>query len=243
MLFDQPIVQMLWHGGPLSNLERLCMISHLRVGHIVHLYCYDPVDAPQGVILKDAKRIWPEKDIFAYAEGEGKGSYSAFSNCFRYKLLYRNGNWWSDTDVVCLRRFDFGSKYVFASERQRDGESTPTTCIIRTPPESEIMKYCLEQSQWHNRKTVLWGTIGPRLLTQAIIALRLDRYVQSPDVFCPYDWFLSEVDPEGQLLAPAEVSRCHGVHLWHEMWRRAGLDKNATYHENSLFERLKRAIL
>ena len=33
------------------------------------------------------------------------------------------------------------------------------------------------------------------------------------------------------------------IHLWNEMWRLAGQDKNAQYHERCLYEKLKRTYL
>jgi len=35
----------------------------------------------------------------------------------------------------------------------------------------------------------------------------------------------------------------YAIHLWNEMWRAAGQDKNARYHENCLYGQLKRKYL
>jgi hypothetical protein len=198
---------------------------------------------PKGTVIKDAREVMPETDIFAYKVSEGAGSFSAFSNCFRYKLLYERGGWWSDTDVVALKPYDFNEEYVFASERDRQGGSFATTCVIKCPPGSEIMRYCWEQSTSHNRETVGWGTIGPQLLAASIDKYNLRRFIRAPETFCPYDWFLAEVDPEGQCMASEGLLTGHAIHLWNEMWRRLGLDKNAKYDENSLYEKLKNDIL
>src|SRR5262249_54280435 len=49
------------------------------------------------------RRTHSQDKVFVYqAEGFGKGSPSAFSNYFRYKLLAEKGGWWIDTDVVRL---------------------------------------------------------------------------------------------------------------------------------------------
>jgi hypothetical protein len=37
--------------------------------------------------------------------------------------------------------------------------------------------------------------------------------------------------------------RTFAIHLWNEMWRRAGQDKDGQYHPNCLYEALKRAYL
>lgn len=65
------------------------------------------------------------------SRGIRQGSYSAFSNQFRYTLLYDKGGWWVDTDVVCLRRFDFDDDFVFATERTPDHATTAASCVIK----------------------------------------------------------------------------------------------------------------
>ena len=95
------IIQSLWIGDKISNIEKLCINSYLKNGHSFHLYAYNDIEGvPSDCTLKDASKILPKEDVFAYNVGIGKGSYSAFSNYFRYKLLDLKGGWWTDTDIV-----------------------------------------------------------------------------------------------------------------------------------------------
>ena len=111
------LVQSLWIGDSLPAMQRLSISSFLRNGHGYHLYSYNDIDGvPPGTTVKDAATILPRDSIFFYQTGFGKGSYSAFSNLFRYKLLLERGGWWVDTDVVCLRHLDFQQAMVFATE-------------------------------------------------------------------------------------------------------------------------------
>ena len=90
------------------------MSSFIKNGHEYHLYTYnDVVNVPDNVIIKDGNEILSKEKIFSYQSGEGRGSFSAFSNFFRYKLLSERGGWWADTDMICLRPFDFEEEYVF----------------------------------------------------------------------------------------------------------------------------------
>lgn len=231
----------LWIGQSLSNLEILALTSHLKVGHTVVLWSYSDVSRiPDGVIVKDAREIMPENQIFTYQVGEGTGSYSACSNLFRYKLLYDQGGWWIDTDVVALKRFDFDEPYVFASETIRSGAVCPTTCVIKVPVGSDVMKRCWDMANQIDRQTVKWGTIGPKLLTSSVFYYGLEEYSVSPSMFCPIDWLISEQDP---IVSNYEIPDCHAVHLWQEMWRRKHIDKDGTYDKDCLYERLKNAIL
>ncbi len=96
--------QSFWHGGVLSPYELFCLKSFIDCGHAVDLYTYDlNLVAPAGVRVCDAAELVGRDEVFVYqSEGFGKGSPSAFSNHFRYKLLAERGGWWIDTDVVCL---------------------------------------------------------------------------------------------------------------------------------------------
>src|SRR5262245_44909746 len=97
------LVQSMWIGPTLPALQQLCIRSFLAHGHTYHLYTFEDVAGiPDGTVVCDASTILPEQSIFRYQEGFGKGSYSAFSNLFRYKLILERGGWWVDTDIACL---------------------------------------------------------------------------------------------------------------------------------------------
>lgn len=97
------IIQGLWIGPELSRLEKLCINSFLKNGHEFHLYTYqDVIGIPEKCKIKDANDIIPKDEIFYYSDT--KGNPSAFSNMFRYKLLYDLGGYWSDMDMICLKK-------------------------------------------------------------------------------------------------------------------------------------------
>jgi Glycosyltransferase sugar-binding region containing DXD motif/Alpha 1,4-glycosyltransferase conserved region len=234
------LIQSLWIGRKLSAMERLSIASFLANGHEYHLYVYDEIEnAPQGTVLKAADQIVPESMIFQY---KNHPSHAGFSNFFRYKLLLSKGGWWADTDVVCLKPFAFEDPYVFASERV-GGQQVPTTAVLKTPPGSEIMEFnwgvcrsCPDPSD------VVWGEHGPKLMLKAIAKFKLQPFIKDAHVFCPlaYD--------ESEKLFSSEDARSvdehtHGIHLWNEMWRRSGRDKDASYAPDCLYERLKATFL
>src|SRR5260221_760110 len=142
-------IQMLWIGPRLSALERLSMASFLAHGHEVRLYTYGDVEGiPPGVTHHDGREIVPASQVFTYASGFGKGSYAGFANLFRYKLLLDHGGIWCDSDVVCLRPFDFTDEYVIGRERlpphvaSGDDTTRLATCVLKTPPNSRVMLEC-----------------------------------------------------------------------------------------------------
>lgn len=233
------VIQSLWIGPRLSTMERLSVFSFLDQGHEYHLYTYEDVaEIPRGAVVRDAREILPASAIFQYADYE---TYSGFSNFFRYKLLIERGGWWVDTDVVCLKRFAFDSDHVFASETFR-GRQYVSSAVIKAPPESRAIAFAWRVCESKKPAELEWGETGPRLVQAAVDHCQLQRHVQPPEVFCPIDYSQWErlLDPGDEFeLGPSSCA----VHLWHEMWRRAGRDKDADYDSGCLYERLKRSIL
>lgn len=231
------VINSLWIGDRVGEMERLAMRSHLHCGHEYHLWTYTPLIVPEGVVVEDANEILPQSEVFAYRIGAEAGSVSAFSNLFRYKLLLERGGWWCDSDVVALKRFDFDEPYVFACERYRTGSCGPTTCVIQAPKNSELMVHCYEKASEADRRTLRWGTIGPLLLMEGVFSQRLDQYVRPVSDFCPIDWF--DIAP---LFLPGPLPNSYAIHLWNEVWRREGIDKEQP-HEGSLYAALKERFL
>ena len=223
----------------MSLLEQLSIASFLAHGHEYHLYCYGAVaNVPRGAVLKSAEEILPEAAIFQYRQHP---SYAGFSNFFRYRLLLEKGGWWVDTDVVCLKPFEFDPPYVFATERIQGGE-VAASAVIRVPRGSEIMAF-----NWRicfscpDPGAAAWGQFGPRLMARAISRFGFDSYLQSADVFCPlaYDEWQATLHPPKLTFGKAT----RAVHLWNEMWRREGWDKNTAYDPGCSYESLKRNYL
>ena len=176
------VVQSLWIGSDLSAMEHLSISSFLKNGHQYHLYVYDNIgNIPAGTVVNDGEEILPSSMIFQYKQHK---SYSAFSNFFRYKLLLEKGGWWIDTDLVCLKPFDFPEEYVFSSERAA-GREFINSGAIKAPAASDLLAYAWETCQTKNREELVWGEIGPRLMAEAINKFSLERYVKHYDVFCP----------------------------------------------------------
>jgi hypothetical protein len=223
------IINSLWIGRPLSLLEQLSIASFLQNGHEFHLYGYDEIaNVPRGTVLRDAAEILPASEIFYYRRGAGKDSVSAFSNLFRFKLLLERGGWWVDTDVVCLRRFDFAEPVVIASERTRNG-TRATGAILKFPRGHAAVSLCYEAASREDRARLTWGKTGPRLVDRIVRENGLQPFVKPPEVFCPldcWDWELLLADNSNPP-RPLFTSESCAIHLWHELWRRAGIKLNA----------------
>jgi len=255
------IIQSLWVGPELSNVEKLCIKSFLANGHEFHLYVYEDVKGvPEGTVVKDANNILHESKIFRYQEGWGKGSVAAFSNLFRYKLLFEKGGWWVDMDVICLKKIDVQSEFVVSSSYEMPwGENMPNACILKVPASHTFLSKALEIFAQKDLSKVKFGELGPHIVQKVIREEQYHESVAPYYYFNPISWkhvptyiaFKNLSSKERlkeavrPLLKPSSMKGrrieegSYAVHLWNEVWRQNGLNKNDQFNADCLFERLK----
>ena len=234
------VIQTLWIGDKLTSMESVCLRSFVENGHQVHLYTYGHVEnVPSGVDIKDGNEILSKDMIFFYKEHK---SYSGFSNYFRYKLLYEKGGYWIDTDILCVKKFDFDSPYVFCSEEVLPlGQSNTHigSCVIKAPKGSLAMKDAFDICMKKDPEKLKWGEIGPRLVRSTVEKYNMQFFVKPPEVFCPIPgchWHLF-VNPKISFKPGVET---YAVHFWNEMWRRNEVDKNSKFHDSCFYEEMKK---
>jgi hypothetical protein len=242
---EKKIIQSLWVGNSLSNLEILSIKSYQKFNNEFHLYIYNNIDnIPKGVIIKDANKIVPKEKIFKYTD---QNTYSGFSNYFRYKLLYLMGGYWTDIDIVCLKDFDYKNEHVFCLEKTailRFWKRDINNCFIKSPKNSKIMKYCYEYCDKLDVKKIKHGETGPKLLTKIVPAFKnenikiLKSYIINP---VPYDHIKRVIKKNGNLNNVIRKSNC--IHLYNDVWRRNNINKNDTFPKTSIYEILKKEII
>lgn len=234
------VIQGLWIGSALSAMERLSIASFLANGHEFHLYVYSGVqDVPVGTVIRDGNEIMPSSAIFTYRDD---GSYAGFANFFRYELLLKCGGWWVDLDTVCLQPFTFEEEYVIGVEPVAKGGEHPTNAMLKAPPGSDLMMYLTHACRNKDCEKLTWGETGPRLVAAAVQEFSLQAYLQPHATFCPIGWYdwKRAIDPGESISFGAQTC---AIHLWHEMWRRNSEDKNAPFHPDCIYERLKAKYL
>jgi mannosyltransferase OCH1-like enzyme len=232
-------VRSLWIGRRLSTMERLSIASFIHHGHPFHLYTYDEVEGtPDGTVILDANRILPASRIFQYKEHQ---TYAGFSNFFRYRALLDQGGWWVDADMVCVAPLDFASEYVFSSEGI-NGHQVVNVGALKVPAQSAVMQYAWDACEQMDPAELKWSQCGPTLMRKAVEACALEAHVAAPEVFCPIHF-----SQWGTMLDASAEHRfgesTRAVHLWNELWRREGRDKDAEFAPDCLYETLKRRYL
>jgi hypothetical protein len=196
---------------------------------------------------------------------EGRPSYSGFANWFRYEMLFREGGVWVDTDVVCLKPFDFQEEIFFGLE-----QFDKVNCaVVGASPGQEIFQFLARQVERPNdflpydaakhkrrkllrrylkgnkRGNVKWGETGPVGFTKALHHFGLFDKALPISAFYPVHstCWTSIFDT-----AAADPDRyfpdSYAIHIWNEMLRRdPNFRIDAPFPDNSLFEELKRRYL
>lgn len=236
MLDDNKIIQSLWIGEKLENLELLTLKSFVAQGHEFHLYTYSEIKTPipKGVLLKDANSIITKDKIFTYKSkneyGHGKGSYAGFSDIFRYKLLYEKGGWWVDMDVTCLQYFDIKTPYFFRKHEQ----FLVVNNVIKCPPKSAFMERCYKQTivkiSPENRTWMLPSAI----LSDNVTMFNLEKYINDNTTNLDI-WKQIQI----YLFAKKTMinKRFIALHWMNERWRSEHMNK-AEAVSNSLYAQL-----
>ncbi len=227
----RPLVQAFWHGKSLRWIEQLSMRSFLLNGWRYHLYVYEPPDnLPEGVELRAASSILPERYLFAESQKSGahRGSLGAFSDLFRYALIHLRGGLWSDTDVINLRAFEPEGRHFVASEETTAGFPGLNGAMIAAEPENPIIKTCLDRTQsLIARDEVVFGRVGPHLLAEVIGKAGLSGFdVMNTGFLNPVSWCetASFFDTDTPDFDQARFRDAMNIHAYTETWRLMGVD-------------------
>jgi len=216
------VVRSFWHGQ-FSPYEALCLSSFVAAGIQVELFSEAPIAGlPDGVTCRNARDILDQQVAYYRHEFDGP-SPALHANHFRYALLEKLGGWWVDTDVILVAA-SLPAADIFIA-RQSDHELNNS--VMRFPAGHPLMAAARTRAA-AGSDTARWGEPGPKLLTELqpvyapeiAIAPRQSAYEIGADEFQKF--FLPQARDE----IDERISNSSFVHLWNEMWRRAGVPKD-----------------
>ena len=226
----RPLAQSLWVGKRLRWIERLAIKSYLDRGWRFQLYAYDEIDGvPAGCEVLSASAIIPEKEVFTEGTGSGlhAGSVGAFSDLFRYRLLYERGGMWTDTDVINFRKFDPDGRKFVATELSDAGLVSLNGAMMAAPAGDAFVARAYERAAaLLKADTMFFTRIGPYLLAELVAEMGSDVVeLMPPGFLSPISWMNtgSLLQPYERVAARPEMSDAVNLHVYTEMWRLLGL--------------------
>jgi hypothetical protein len=230
------VFQSLWLGSRLSPLEHLCLKSFIAHGHAFVLYAYEEVgNVPAGCAIEDARAIIDEDAVFTQHSGIFAGSFSTFSDIFRYELLRTRGGWWVDTDVLCLKRDIPDPPYVFAKEN----EHVYVCGVLKAPSDSAFLAQASARSRLEPSEIAV-SQIGPVLVNALVRELELEDHAWAQQDVYPLNWreVLAVLDPARADEIEARVAPATFMHFYTNMLRAAAILKDLGPPKSSYLDRL-----
>ena len=103
-------------------------------------------------------------------------------------MIRKNGGWWVDMDIICLKKFDFEADTIFCSSYEGEYGQLVNNCVFKAPGNSPFVKYCLDQIALIDLKTMDFGLAGPFLFQKAVKELQLENKVLPYPYFNPIGW-------------------------------------------------------
>ena len=220
LLVSSRTISALWVGNPLSHYEQLCLKSFLPHGYRVQLFTYDEqILSPDGVERVDAREILGERYIFE--NHRYPGTFTFFSNLFRYVLLFQEDTLWIDADIFCLSDSLPNDEYLFGLI----SDNELNTAVLAAPQGSEFLQRMIDETLKFDPTKIIWGQTGPKLLQRVVNEFNLLNLAQSVNVFYPihYREVWKLFDPESREEISERVAKSTCIHLWNEYFRRAPL--------------------
>lgn len=245
-------ISSLWIGKPLSIAHEIAMSSFLYYGHHVKLYVYDMnLKVPPGVIKVDANKIVPDSDIFFHY-----GKLAAFSDYFRYVMISKTGEMWVDIDTICLSEYFFEDKeYVFIEE----SAGIYAAGILKMPSNSNLSAFLNKKAAGiryvgsiaendiasHSLNWDNWTYIGPKLLTEAVKILSLQKHAQPYVIVSgidiinenPYELLWN---PKNRQRMDDRLSNSLSLTFFNSWLDQRNLDKNITPEGSVMYELAKK---
>ena len=226
----------LWIGDAIHPIHHLCLLSAVKQGHRVRLFCYAPVKGvPAEVEVVSAEEVLPQSAIFKHAR---TGSSTPFADRFRINMINKGFGVWIDADLAFVRPLPNHPKNVFGWESESvvgnavmgfdTGHPAFKTLLAASNDDFLIPPWFpasrrLYHSLLHTLKMprhvrqLPYGTTGPGLLTWCVKSHQMTEEVMHKDVIysVPYDRTFDIFRRSNQPGTTGDLpANAIAVHLW-----------------------------
>jgi hypothetical protein len=211
-------INMFWHGSALPPYAWSCTQTFIDRGHAIRLFSYNRIDVPQGVINVDAGSVIKIGDLDCYQ------SIEAFSDRFRYELLFKQGGWWADVDVVCLTDRLPDTSHAWAEEEP----GVINNAILKLPAGDPAAGRLAKRARELVGRSERWGATGPHLASEILGSCEPAQRAGSTAEFYPLHWLEAPrlLLPEQASDVSHQIKSALFLHLWANVFKSVGVDLN-----------------
>lgn len=220
-------VNFFWRGSQFSYLHRLCVLSHIGVGHQCVMWLSGETPTSEYWIHDLPVRIEDADEIINVTEFlQSGGNLKTASDLWSFSFLYQRGGLYCDTDAVAIKPFpeDDWIRVGCVPNSKIDRLSIG---VMAAPKGHEVFLNCV------NKTKKKWGNVET-------FADECDNYFGHSDsthddlLFYPYTW-----RQWNRALTDIPIPDVYSVHLYHTMYERNNKvsDKNG-YDKKTLLGRI-----
>ena len=214
-------VNFFWKGNDFKFFHYICILSHVKVGHIPVIWISGNCDniymkklkLNDKVIIKDADIVF---DVNDFLKNKNSNIRTA-SDLWRYHFLYNYGGAYCDTDEYAIKKFPSDEKWIVITGTEPDNNMI-SNCVIKAPKGEQIFKTCIERikPEWGNVK--IFSDLYLKIYGNSVPKSNFKKY--SPYNFREWKKILDDVD----------IPDCNGIHLYGFMienhYRNGKIDEN-----------------
>jgi len=212
-------VNFFWKGDSFSYLNRLCVITHLKVGHkpIMWLSGHRPnsdfwIDDLAGVEIRNADEII---DVSKFIQDGG--NFKTASSLWRFTFLHEFGGLYCDTDALAIKKFP-DDDWIISSSVPNENLSTG---VIKAPPGQQVFLNCIPKLK------KVWGNVN--VFTEEYLNLYGNmNCTHDYKLFYPFSW-----REWSFLFKDLQIPDVYSVHLYHTMIEKANLVLDKDFYKPS----------
>jgi hypothetical protein len=118
------------------------------------------------------------------------------------------------------------------------GKQELGNCVMYALPGNELCLEAFNACVVKDKNKIKFGQTGPVLIREFVKMLDLKRFASDYKTFCPINYYeLNKIVTECENI-DMFITGSYAIHLWNELWRRSGIDKNGDFPPDSLYQKL-----
>lgn len=207
-------VNFFWRGDKFSYLHRLCVLSHLKVGHKPTIWLSGErprskywISDIKGVTIKNANQIFDVTNFLSRG-----ANLKTASDLWRFNFLYEHGGLYCDLDALAIKEFP-DDDFILCSALPDHPKEKISIGVIKVPPKEIFIKEAIEniKEKWGN--VTVFGDSYEKHYGHS-------NSSHNDKLFYPYTW-----EEWNKLFMDIEIPECYSLHIYHTMLERNNMVK------------------